>query len=254
LACEPFNETLETLSKKKNSLDFETAKDILTQTTAGLLDYHSNNLVHGNITSSQVAIFKNSEKIIAKISKFPFISDGKENYDFFSRNFVFTSTSRHLIKLCFSTIDEERTEQPSMQNDIRRLGQIFLDLFKQVTDVPPLCHHLIQSMQDSRDECVPSCEALFYHPFFWSSGEIAEFLLVAGDFYRDNPNIDKNTILKSKQNSVKKEYQHLKKNRSAIEYFLTHVSFHVRLYTPSICYSIQLLVSKVNYVNSFCCL
>jgi serine/threonine protein kinase len=57
--------------KKKNSLGFETAKDILTQITSGLLEYHNNNLVHGDVGSSQIAIFNNNENIIAKLTKFP---------------------------------------------------------------------------------------------------------------------------------------------------------------------------------------
>ena len=128
---------------------------------------------------------------------------------------------------CFNLIDN--TIMPSVQNDIRRLGQIYLDLFKQVKDVPPLCHHLIQSLKGTRDECVPSSEAIFYHPFCWSFGEMADFLLVAGDFYNDNPNIDKNSTLEKDQQNInsKDEFQHLKTNRSAIEYFLSHVRFIV---------------------------
>jgi hypothetical protein len=79
LACEPFDDTLETfIVRKKNSLDFETKKEIFNQITAGLFEYHSINLVHGNITSSQIAISNSNEKIIAKISKFPIY--GKTNY------------------------------------------------------------------------------------------------------------------------------------------------------------------------------
>lgn len=115
---------------------------------------------------------------------------------------------------------------PSIQNDIRKLGQIYFDIFKQVKDVPPLCFHLIQSLKCTRDECVPQCETIFYHPLFWSSEGIAEFLLVAGDFYKGNPNIDRISVLEQNHQNLKSkhEFQHLKTNRSAIEYFLTQAS------------------------------
>ncbi len=113
-----------------------------------------------------------------------------------------------------------------MPNDIRRMGHIYRDLFKQVDDVPPLCQHLIQSMIGTGDERVPPCEAVFYHPLFWSPGEIADFLLVVGDFYKDNPTIDRNSNLEPNRNGkLTQEFQHLKTNRSAIEYFLSYVRF-----------------------------
>jgi hypothetical protein len=266
LACEPFDETLETLSK--NSLDFETAKDILNQTTAGLLNYHSNNLVHGDITSSQIAIFNNSDNKIAKICKFPV--HGKANAIFISLCNL-TRTFIHLIwhfkifvklliiherkRVVLQLIDMlslsisftyslinfmvvninysyssvsiiDKTGSPSMPNDIRMMGHIYRDLFKRVGDVPPLCHHLIQSMIGTRDERVLPCEAVFYHPLFWSPGEVTDFLLVVGDFYKDNPTIDRNSNLESNRNGkLTQEFQHLKTNRSAIEYFLSYVRF-----------------------------
>ncbi|KAK4018932.1 hypothetical protein OUZ56_000967 [Daphnia magna] len=195
LACEPFDETLDTwMAKNSQSINFETAKDILTQITTGLVYYHSNNLVHGNLTSSQIAI-TNSGTVTAKICKF--------------------------------LIDEKDcTKNPSsmIQNDIRKLGQIYADLLQQTLDVPScISDHLIQSMQDERDECVPPSEAILYHPFFWLSEESADFLLVAGDFYKENPNIDRNSRLIT-VTSPASERQHLKTNRSAIEYFLSHVT------------------------------
>ncbi|KZS03583.1 putative Ankyrin repeat domain-containing protein 61 [Daphnia magna] len=156
LACEPFDETLDNwMAKNSQSINFETAKEILTQITT----------------------------------------------------------------------EKDCTKNPSsmIQNDIRKLGQIYADLLQQTLDVPLCSDHLIQSMQDERDECVPPSEAILYHPFFWLSEESADFLLVAGDFYKENPNIDRNSRLIT-VTSPASERQHLKTNRSAIEYFLSHVT------------------------------
>lgn len=130
----------------------------------------------------------------------------------------------------FVLAEKDCTKNPSsmIQNDIRKLGQIYADLLQQTLDVPScISDHLIQSMQDERDECVPPSEAILYHPFFWLSEESADFLLVAGDFYKENPNIDRNSRLIT-VTSPASERQHLKTNRSAIEYFLSHVS----IFTP----------------------
>ncbi|KAI9565926.1 ankyrin repeat protein [Daphnia sinensis] len=195
LACEPFDETLDTwMAKNSQSINFETAKEILVQITTGLVYYHSNNLIHGNLTSSQIAI-TNSGTVTAKICKF-----------------------------LINEKDCTKNSSSTMQNDIRKLGQIYADLLRQALDVPSSCSdHLIQSMQDKRDECVPPSEAILYHPFFWLSEESADFLLVAGDFYKENPNIDKKSQLTT-VSSPAPERQHLKTNRSAIEYFFTRVT------------------------------
>ena len=78
LASEPFNETLETWKAKNSQLDLKVVKKILTQITKGLVFYHSHNLVHGNLSLSQIAIFDdvNSGEMTAKIFKFPILNDG----------------------------------------------------------------------------------------------------------------------------------------------------------------------------------
>ncbi|KAI9565923.1 ankyrin repeat protein [Daphnia sinensis] len=189
LACEPFDETLDTwMATNSQSISFETAKEILTQITTGLVYYHSNNLIHGNLTSSQIAI-TNSGTIIAKISKFP--------------------------------IDESmESPSPTRQNDVRKLGHIYSDLLQRVKDVPLCTAHLLKSMKDTKDECTPPSDAVFYHPFFWSSEETAEFLLTSGDFYEDNLTIDRNLSVGT-TTSLIPEYQHLETSRSAIKYFLS---------------------------------
>ena len=122
-----------------------------------------------------------------------------------------------------------------MQNDIRRLGRIFLDLFDEQVIVTSPLYHLIRAMTDIRDdECVPSCEAVFYHPFFWSVEEIADFLIVAMDFYKANPNIDRTSTIVQSINS-KQEFQHLKTNRSVFEYFQSQVSIII-CNPPPLCF------------------
>ncbi len=75
LACEPFYQTLESWKEQTSQIDFEVAKEVLTQITRGLVFYHSNDIVHGNLTSKQIAIYSEKEKITAKIFMFP-VNDG----------------------------------------------------------------------------------------------------------------------------------------------------------------------------------
>lgn len=75
MAFEPFNETLETWAKRIEKLNFDVVIEVLCQITNGLAYYHSNQLIHGNITADQVVIYDDGNSTTAKIAKFTF--DGK---------------------------------------------------------------------------------------------------------------------------------------------------------------------------------
>ena len=113
--------------------------------------------------------------------------------------------------------------EDTTKKDIRCLGQIFSRLLSQqaVDNVlSPCSRHLIQSMSDLKDECVPPSEAIFYHPFFWSHEEVVDFLLVAGDFYEENFLIDKCFALRNSLPQHETENIRLMKiNRESIEEF-----------------------------------
>ena len=64
------------------------------------------------------------------------------------------------------------------------MGQIYSTVLNQTENNYSFStRHLILSMTKDEDEFVPPCEAIFYHPFFWSPEEILDFLLVVYDFY-----------------------------------------------------------------------
>ncbi|XP_057370599.1 uncharacterized protein LOC130691644 isoform X2 [Daphnia carinata] len=176
LACEPFDEVLKTWMEKNSQLTLNEAKEILIQITLGLVYYHSNELIHGNLTSSQIAITNSNNAVTAKICKF--LTDEK---------------------------DCTENSSSTMQNDIRKLGQIFADLLRRTKDVPPSSLHLIQSMKDIRDECVPPSVAIFYHPFFWSPKETDYFRRKRHIGGQPNPNIDGNSCTASVRHHYENE-------------------------------------------------
>ena len=60
-------------------------------------------------------------------------------------------------------------------------------------------------MTNDKDDFVPSCEAIFYHPFFWSPEEILDFLLVVYDFYKkeeERNNIKTANLLESESLAI----------------------------------------------------
>ena len=65
----------------------------------------------------------------------------------------------------------------SFQDDIRALGRIYSYLLEGIDDriSHDSSNHLIKCMSNSNDKFVPSCEALFYHPFFWLPEEMKDF-------------------------------------------------------------------------------
>lgn len=195
LACDPFGETLNTwVTKNSQSISLGKAKEILTQITTGLMYYHSNNLIHGNLTSSQIAITDSAGVITAKIAKFPIEDE-----------------------------ESKESSSPTRQNDVRKLGHIYSDLLQRVEDVPLCTAHLFKSMKDNKDECTPPSDAIFYHPFFWSFRVTANFLRKSDKFYEDNPTIDRNLSV-GITTSLIPEYPHLETSRSAITHFLSSVT------------------------------
>lgn len=80
-----------------------------------------------------------------------------------------------------------------MSDDVRKLGQIYEDLLspseKNLMQVYST-QHLILSMKNQNDEFIPPCDAIFYHPLFWDSEDITDFILLTGEICKEPEEIE----------------------------------------------------------------
>ncbi len=72
VAAEPFEATLSTWIQKESpkSKSLAVKKDILMQLVKGLTYLHSEEVIHGTLSTRQVVIIYSGNQILAKISKF----------------------------------------------------------------------------------------------------------------------------------------------------------------------------------------